>query len=220
MSSKFSGDDKSELKIKIKPFKELNSDDKKVIDFLPQTIVCHRSGLNLIALFRKVIGEYFLNLRGYGSKVLDCNIDIINSFGKICDCPDSFKKFVELWKELIIDGETSSNRKNEVFLKNKFIMFNNRIYTVLFCEKFKYNSNDPTKIETDPKIIEERANLITSALKYDKSGNINKVNYEQVISNSIYKPFSVSEISGTKLNFGGKIEDIAPYIDLGRRINN
>ena len=220
LSSKLSGDDKSELKIKIKPFKELNSDDKKVIDFLPETIVCHRAGINLIALFRKVIGEYFINKKDYGIKVLDCNIDIINSFGKICDCSDSFKKFVELWKELIIDGETSSNRKNDVFLKNKFITFNNRIYTVLFAEQFKYNSNDPTKIETDPKLIENRNNLITSALKFDKSGKINKVNYEKVISSSIYKPFSVSEISGSKINFGGKLEEITPYIDLGRRINN
>ena len=62
--------------------------------------------------------------------------------------------------------------------------------------------------------------MITSALKFDKSGKINKVNYEKVISSSIYKPFSVSEISGSKINFGGKLEEITPYIDLGRRINN
>ena len=220
LSSKLSGDDKSELKIKIKPFKELNSDDRKVIDFLPQNIVCHRAGIHLISLYRKIIGEYFLNNEGYGTKILDTNINLINSFGKICDCQDSFKKFIELWKELIIDGATSSERKNEVFLKNKFVMFNNRIYTVLFAEKFKYDVNDPTKIITDLKVIEDRNNLITSALKYDKSGKMNKVNYEQVINNSIFKPFSMSEISRSQINFIGKYEEMTPYIDLGRKINN
>ena len=220
LSSKLSGDDKSELKIKIKPFKELNSDDRKVIDFLPQNIVCHRAGIHLISLYRKIIGEYFLNNEGYGTKILDTNINLINSFGKICDCQDSFKKFIELWKELIIDGATSSERKNEVFLKNKFVMFNNRIYAVLFAEKFKYDVNDPTKITTDLKVIEDRNNLITSALKYDKSGKMNKVNYEQVINNSIFKPFSMSEISRSQINFIGKYEEMTPYIDLGRKINN
>ena len=99
-------------------------------------------------------------------------------------------------------------------------MFNNRIYAVLFAEKFKYDVNDPTKITTDLKVIEDRNNLITSALKYDKSGKMNKVNYEQVINNSIFKPFSMSEISRSQINFIGKYEEMTPYIDLGRKINN
>ena len=214
LTSIFSGEIKSQLPIVIKPFKDLNNNDKKNIDYLPEMIIAHRAGIEMISLYRKIAGEYILNHQDYSSKVIKNNDPIVNSFCKIADCPDAFRLMVELWKEIITDGATSDEKKNELFLRQNLLIFVNRIYSVLFAEKFKYDELDPTKVPRgDIHLMEDRNNLINCVMKYDKSNKINKLNYGPVENITSFKPFSVDEVGGEKIDLISKLDELIPMIE-------
>ena len=214
LTSIFSGEIKSQLPIVIKPFKDLNNNDKKNIDFLPEMIIAHRAGMEMISLYRKIAGEFILNHQDYSSKVIKNNHPIVNAFCKIADCPDAFRLMVELWKEIVTDGATSDEKKNEGFLRQNLLIFVNRIYSVLFAEKFKYDELDPTKVPRgDIHLMEDRNNLINCVMKYDKNNKINKLNYGPVENITSFKPFSVDEVGGEKIDLISKLDELVPMIE-------
>ena len=76
---------------------------------------------------------------------------------------------VDLWNNIIVDGATSDEKKDENYWEVNLVDFINRVYTVLYTEKFQYNELDPTKIAFgDPELKKERLNLVNSCINIDK----------------------------------------------------
>ena len=212
-TSIFTGEVKSLLPVKIKPFKSLNSNDQLIIDYLPVTCLVHRASMQIVYIYRKIIGDYILNHQDYSLKVIKNDQSIVNSFCRIADCPDAFRIMTELWNEVIIEGATSDERKNEEFLKKNFVSFVNRIYSVIYSEKFKYDELDPTKVPVgDIHLMEARNNLINSVIRYDKNNKINKLNYGPVENMTSFKPFSIDEMKGEKISLVQKLDEMIPFI--------
>ena len=213
-TSIFTGEVKSILPIKIKPFKELNNNDKHIIDYLPVNCIVHRASMQLIYIYRKIIGDYILNHQDYSFKVIKNDPYIMNSFCKIADCPDAFRIMTELWNEIVIEGATSAERKSEEYLTNNFKTFVNRIYSVIFADQFKYDELDPTKVPVgDIKLMEARNNLINSVIRYDKNAKVNKLNYGPVENLTSFKPFSIDEMKGEKISLVEKLDEMIPVLN-------
>lgn len=213
-SSIFSSEVKSLLPIKIKTFKDLNSNDKLLINYLPLNCLVHRAAMQMVCIYRKILGEHILNHQDYSVKKIKNEDYIINNFCKIADCPDAYRIMVELWNEVVIEGGTSTDRKNDEYLKEHFRVFVNRIYSVLFAETFQYDELDPTKVALgDISLMEARNNLINSVIRNDKDQKLNKLNYKPVETFSNFKPFSIDEIKGEKINLVNKLDEIKPNIN-------
>ena len=183
-----------------KTFEHLNKNDQSNINFLPQNIICYRSGIHIISYFRKIISKYILNK--YNQNINS----LINSFSKIIDCYDAFNIYIYFWKEILIDGK-KLNEKN-------FFNFNNRINSVLFTEKFEYDEKDPTKFIVDKNIVNNRLNLIKSNLKFDNELKISQLHYEPIYTISNITPFSINQINKNSLNYTQKYKILTPFIDL------
>ena len=209
IKSLFSGEVKPLLPIRIKPYKVLNIYDKGYIDFLPKIIVCHRAALPLIAIYRKMIGKFILNHKDYSLKVIKVEDSNANAFCNIADCPDAFRMMVELFKEIIIDGETN---KSDNFYEQCLKDFVNRINSVLFAEKFKYDPLDPTKVPRgDIHLMENRNNLINSVIRHDKNKKFNPLDYDNVEKQTSFQPFSVDEISNNKIDIVSKLDELISF---------
>ena len=188
------------LSFENKTFEHLNKNDQSHINFLPQNIICYRSGIHIISYFRKIISKYILN--NYNQNINS----LINNFSKIIDCYDVFNIYISFWKEILIDGK-KLNEQN-------FFNFNNRIASVLFTEKFEYDAKDPTKFIVDKNIVNNRLNLIKSNLKFDNELKISQLHYEPIYSISNITPFSINQINKNSLNYTQKYKILAPFIDL------
>ena len=199
----------SKLNIRIKPFSALNAKDKKYINFLPKTIVCHRAALIILSIYRKLIGEKILNHPDYLIKPIEIEGYILTYFYSIVDCPDAFRMMVELFKEIIIDGETN---KSDNFYEQCLKDFVNRINSVLFAEKFKYDPLDPTKVPRgDIHLMENRNNLINSVIRHDKNKKFNPLDYDNVEKQTSFQPFSVDEISNNKIDIVSKLDELISF---------
>jgi hypothetical protein len=131
---------------------------------------------------------------------------IVNSFGKICDSPDTFRNVVELWNESIIEGATSADRKNEEYFKKYFYEFVNKVYSVMFTEKYMYEQTNATcEYYGENEIAEIRKRLINAIVRCDKPAKHNKVKYGFVEEISKFKPFSIEEVSGRQLGMSSKM---------------
>ena len=170
--------------------------------------------MQLIYIYRKIIGDYILNHQDYSFKVIKNDPYIMNSFCKIADCPDAFRIMTELWNEIVIEGATSAERKSEEYLTNNFKTFVNRIYSVIFADQFKYDELDPTKVPVgDIKLLEARNNLINSVIRYDKNAKVNKLNYGPVENLTSFKPFSIDEMKGEKISLVEKLDEMIPVLN-------
>ena len=61
--------------------------------------------------------------------------------------------------------------------------------------------------------MEDRNNLINCVMKYDKSNKINKLNYGPVENITSFKPFSVDEVGGEKIDLISKLDELIPMIE-------
>ncbi len=198
----------SKLNIRIKPFSALNAKDKKYINFLPKTIVCHRAALIILSIYRKLIGEKILNHPDYLIKPIEIEGYILTYFYSIVDCPDAFRMMVELYNEIIVN----SNQYKESDYPTYFSDYVKKIGTVLYSEDFKFDNLDPTKVPrgniTD---MENRNNLINSIIR-NSSKNNNPLNYkiEDVLKQTRFIPFSVHNLKNKKINIANKLDEVVP----------
>lgn len=82
---------------------------------------------------------------------------------------------VELWNTIVVEGASSSDKKDENYWESNLIEFVNRVYSVLYAEKFKYDELDPTKLALgDPGLMHDRQTLINSSILIDKAKKSNK----------------------------------------------
>jgi len=51
---------------------------------------------------------------------------------KIADVPDAFRVMNEVWKEIIIDGSSSEQKNNELFLRENFKIFVKKMNSIYF----------------------------------------------------------------------------------------
>lgn len=85
------------------------------------------------------------------------------------NCHDSFRPLVELWNTIVVEGGTNVEKKEEAYWENNLKDFVNRVYAVLYSEKFKYDDLDPTKVALgNPTLVNDRINLINSSIQIDK----------------------------------------------------
>ena len=202
-----SNNEKSLLTIKIKHFNDLDNDDKKYIDYLPITCIFPRISMQMVYIYRKIISECITTRNNKNNKNKYSNMNfIVNSFGKICDSPDTFRNVVELWNEIVIEGATSADRKNEEYFKKYFYEFVNKVYSVMFTEKYMYEQVNATcEYYGENEIAEIRKRLINAIVRYDKPAKHNKVKYGFVEEISKFKPFSIEEVSGRQLGMSSKM---------------
>ena len=214
LATLFEGQINSECPIRVKVFKDLNSEEKKYINYLPGLIVCHAAAMNMIAIYRQELGEYILNHKDYLVKCIKDEYDLANMFCKIADVPDAFRVMNEIWKEIIIDGTSSSQKNDELFLRRNFEIFVKKINNILYAEKFKYNALDPTELPRgDIKLMQDRDILLNSALRADQNERFNKLEYK--LEDYSFKPFTMDEINGQKGNsILEKIDEIITSISI------
>ncbi len=193
-------DDKSIISFQIKSFNDFTNEDKNCINYIPQNIICYRAGIYIISIFRKIIGKTILNQIN-NDRILKENNEIVNSFCKIFDCFDAFNCFIHFWRENILN----QNINDEKSLEKHFIQFNNRIFTTLYAEEFKYDRQDPTKFQINKIIIDSRLNLIRSALKYHNNDiKKSQLDYKPIYDYTNIKPFSINQISGNRIDIINK----------------
>ena len=161
-----------------------------------------------------MLGEYILNHKGYLLKCIKDEYDLANMFCKISDVPDAFRVMNEIWKEIIIDGSSSEQKNNELFLRENFEIFVKKINSILYSEKFKYNPIDPTELPRgDIKLMQERDILLNCILRADQDKKFNKL--ENKMEDYSYKPFSMDEINGQKgKELLEKIDEIISSINI------
>jgi len=70
----------SECPIRVKIFKDLTNEEKKYIDYLPGLIICHSASMNMISIYRQMLGEYILNHKNYLLKCIKDEYDLANMF--------------------------------------------------------------------------------------------------------------------------------------------
>ena len=58
LATLFEGQILSECPIRVKIFKDLTSEEKKYIDYLPGIIVCHSAAMNMISIYRQMLTIY------------------------------------------------------------------------------------------------------------------------------------------------------------------
>ena len=175
----------------------MNKIDKLYIDYLPTMIVCHRAAIHMISLYRKIIGDYILNHKDFDIKYIKDENNLCNTFCKIADVPDAFRVMNELWLEIVMDGGPILERNDEIYQIHNFEDFVNRVNTVLYAEKFKYNPKDPSELPRgDIKLMQDRDILLNSVLRNDNI-DFNKLGYNSV-ENYSFKPFTMEEINGGK----------------------
>ena len=213
LATLFEGQIKSECPIRVKIFKDLNSDEQKYINYLPSQIICHSLAMSMISIYRQCLGEYILNHKDYLLKCIKDEYDLANMFCKIADVPDAFRVMNEVWKDIIID-QSYDKINNEQFLRNNFETFVKKINSILYAEKFKYNPLDPTELPRgDIKLMQDRDILLNSALRADQEPKFNKLEYKMV--DYSYKPFTMDEINGQKGNsILEKIDEIITSISI------
>jgi hypothetical protein len=183
-----------------KTLNDFTIEDKNSINFIPQNIICYRAGIYIIAIFRKIIWKTILNQIN-NDRILKENNEIIHSFCKIFDCFDAFNCFIHFWRENILN----QNINDEKSLEKHFIQFNNRIFTTLYAEEFKYDRQDPTKFQINKIIIDSRLNLIRSALKYHNNDiKKSQLDYKPIYDYTNIKPFSINQISGNRIDIINK----------------
>ena len=214
LATLFEGQINSECPIRVKVFKDLNSEEKKLINYLPGLIVCHSAAMNMISLYRKILGEYILNHKDYLLKCIKDESDLANMFCKIADVPDAFRVMNEIWKEIIIDGSSSDLKNDENFLRKNFEIFVKKINNILYAEKFRYNPLDPTELPRgDIKLMQDRDILLNSALRAEQEVKFNKYGYK--MDDYSYKPFTMDEINGQRGNsILEKFEEISTSISI------
>ena len=205
----FSGAVRSELRIRVKEYMDLNKIDKLYIDYLPSLIVCHRAAIHMISIYRQIIGEYILNHKDFDIKYIKNENNLCNTFCKIADVPDAFRIMNELWLEIVMDGGPFFERNTEAYQRENFKKFVNRVNTVLYAESFKYNPKDPTELPRgDIKLMQDRDILVNSVLRNDTE-DFNKLGYKSV-ENYSFKPFTMDEVNGQKeLSILKKLDDFA-----------
>lgn len=82
---------------------------------------------------------------------------------------------VGLWNTIVLDGATNVEKKDELYWETNLIDFVNRVYSVLYAEKFKYDELDPTKMALgDPNLMNDRHKLIDSCIQIDKGKKTSK----------------------------------------------
>ena len=193
-------DNKSSISFQIKSFHDIKDKNYININFIPQNIICYREGIYIISIFRKIIAKTILNQTN-NDRILKENNEIINSFGKIFDCFDAFNFFIQFWRENILN----QNINDEKILEKNFIQFNNRIFSALYTEEFKYDTQDPTQFQINNNVIKYRLNLIRSALKYHNNDiNKSQSEYKPVYDCTNLKPFSINQILGNKIEIVNK----------------
>ena len=199
LATLFEGPILSECPIRVKTFKDLSNDEKKIINFLPSLILCHSLAMNMISLYRQLLGEFILNHKDYLLKSIKDEYDLANMFCKIADVPDAFRVMNEIWKEIIIDGSSSAQKNDELFIRESFKTYVQKINNILYAEKFKYNPLDPTELPRgDIKLMQDRDILLNSALRAGLDKKFNKLEYK--MEDYSYKPFTMDEINGQKGN--------------------
>ena len=76
---------------------------------------------------------------------------------------------VELYNTIVEDGASNSEKKDENYWETNFVDFVNRVYTILYAEKFQYDENDPMRMTLGLNELKSaRTLLVTSAIKIDK----------------------------------------------------
>ena len=200
LANLFEGIIRSECPIRVKPFDELTNNEKLIINYLPSLIVCHSAAMQMISIYRQELGEYILNHKDYLQKAINDDFDLGNMFCKIADVSDAFRIMNEIWKEVVIDGANSSQKNDEKYLRYNFKLFVEKINSILYAEKFKYNPLDPTELPRgDIKLMQDRDNLLNSALRSGLDKKYNKLDYR--MEDYSYKPFTMDEINGQKGNY-------------------
>ena len=214
LATLFEGQIQSECPIRVKIFKDLNNEEKKYINYLPGLIVCHSAAMNMISIYRQILGEYILNHKDYLIKCIQEENDLANMFCRIADVPDAFRVMNEVWKEIILDGSPSNLKNDENFLRKSFDIFVKKINNILYAEKFKYNPLDPTELPRgDIRLMQDRDILLNSTLRENQDKKFNKLEYR--MEDNSYKPFTMDEINGQKGNgILEKIEEIITSINV------
>ena len=199
LANLFEGMIRSECPIRVKAFNDLSNNEKLIINYLPSLIVCHSAAMQMISIYRQELGEYILNHKDYLQKAINNDFDLANMFCKIADVPDAFRVMNEVWKEIVIDGANSTQKSDEKYLRYNFKLYVEKINSVLYAEKFKYNPLDPTELPRgDVKLMQDRDNLLNSALRTGLDKKFNKLDYR--MEDYSYKPFTMDEINGQKGN--------------------
>jgi hypothetical protein len=76
---------------------------------------------------------------------------------------------VDLWNSIVEDGASTTEKKDESYWESNLIDFVNRVYTILYAEKFQYEESDPMRMTMGlAELKSTRCLLITSAIKIDK----------------------------------------------------
>ena len=82
---------------------------------------------------------------------------------------------IELWNNIIVDGASSDDKKDENYWEVNLVDFINRVYSVLYAEKFKYDELDPMKMSFgDPELKKDRLDLVNSCINFDKGKKSSK----------------------------------------------
>ena len=187
----------------------MNKRDRLIINYLPSLIVCHRAALNMIAIYREILGEFILNHKDYDIKNIKNENNICNIFCKIADVPDAFEVMNDLFREMVLEGGFNNEYDKRLY----FERFVNKIYTVLYVNNFKYNPSDPTYLPRgDIQLMQDRDILLNSVLRNEQE-KYNKLGYKS-IENYSFKPFTMDEINGEEGDsLLSKLDEIVHWVD-------
>ena len=212
LATLFEGVITSECPIRVKTFEDLARNEQNLINYLPTVIVCHSAAMQMISIYRQELAEYIFNHKDYLKKPIKDEYYLTNMFCKIADVPDAFRVMNEVWKEIVIDGATSAQRDDKKYLRENFKLFVEKINSVLYIDKFKYNPLDPTELPRgDIKLMQDRDILLNSVLREEKKKKFNKLDYK--MENYSFKPFTIDEINGQKGNsIMDKIDEIITLV--------
>ena len=160
------------LSIDIIHFNNLNSDDNKLINYLPASCIIPKASLHVVYIFRKIISDCILNTKTYKKSVIRHINFLIRSFSKIVDSPDTFRNMIELWDEVVVKGANISDYENEDYFKLNFAEFVNKIQALLNNEEYQYNIYDPSfEPIGNIRLLETRKKLMNDI---NKTNNVSK----------------------------------------------
>ena len=199
----------SYLPIKVKEYKDLNKADKLEINYLPSTIILHKTAIHLCSTYRKLIASFILNDQNYNTKKIDLPMNIIVPFTKIVNSHEAFKTLVEIWNPVIAEDSMSKLKSDPEYLNKNLKSFINEVYSVIQSDKFQYTEMDPSFIPLgNIDLIRLRSKLVNNVLKLNNTNKIKiEANIQKVEEITRFKPFNISEYKTNKISLLSSISN-------------
>jgi|LauGreDrversion4_2_1035121.scaffolds.fasta_scaffold1205292_1 hypothetical protein len=136
---------------------------------------------------------------------------LVKNFCYLFNCFDIMENMTLLWKQLVMyfilnhrDTATKDNKKDDLYWEGNLVIFVENLYSVLYNDKFAFDFSDPYRTSLgNPDLKNTRKSLINSLFNL-KSEQIKK-QQEDTIK---YKPFTINEMIGDKVQIIEKIEEM------------